>query len=289
VTSCNNGDDVIGVRGGVAFLRPRRRRHAERRLTCGGGIGTGAWTTITGAASTASSYTFPAGTFATVIGQSVEWQVRTTDNHSAVGPWSTSQYFTPRTESATVPVVTVQSPNFSSSTPNITITSSTPFRFYRLAVSPAPGGGYAEIFGDAGMSVTSVTFNLPSWTYTNLTSYTFTARTTPYNNAYVWGASGSAASSAAIAAPNTPTITGLTSDPLSGAVSFTITNTTVETNKAIINWVYRTDLTSGTPEQRISASTPINSVFTDWQAPLNMQLRYRVVGVAANGNGTSSA
>lgn len=289
LTGFTNGDDTIGVPVAWLFSDPDAgdtQTAADVRWR----IGSGSWTTITGAATTGSTYTFPAGTFNTagVIGQTVEWEVRTTDNHGAVGPWSASSFFTPRVESTTVPVVTVQTPNFSSATPNITITSSTAFRYYRLAVSPTPGGGYAEVFGDAGASVTTVTFNLPGWTYTNLTSYTFTARTSPYNNAYVWGASGSVTSAAAIAAPNTPTITGMTADPFSGAVSFTITNTTVETNKAIVNWVYRTDLTSGTPEQRISATAPINSVFTDWQAPLNMQLRYRIVAIAANGNGTSS-
>lgn len=67
--------------------------------------GTGAWATITSAATTASTYTLPASTW--TVGSTYEWQVRTYDNAGVASPWSASSF---ANAIAAVPAPTITAP-----------------------------------------------------------------------------------------------------------------------------------------------------------------------------------
>lgn len=285
LTAFTDGDDTAGVLLKWAFS-DADPTDTQSKADVQWRIGTGAWTQILNAVTVALQYQFAANTFAGVIGQQVEYQVRTYDAAAVVGPWSTSGFFTPRQESASAPTVAVESPSFFSSTPGTTVTRATPFRYLQLDLNGA-GNGWAII--DAGALVTSYSFNWPDLTALTVagTAYTFGVKVSPYSNVFVPSPRGTAVSTAAINSPTTPTIASIVPNTASGTVTVTITNPAGGAAVAG-NDIYRTNLDEGSAETRVAVGVAANGSWVDWQAPLNRLLRYRVVARAANGNGTSS-
>lgn len=289
LTQHANGDDTAGVNVAWAFSDPDPG-DTQSKADVQWRVGTGAFTQVLNAVTTAQTYTFPAGTFGTFIGQQVEWQVRTYDAAGKQGPWSTSGFFTPRTEPGTAPTVTV--PALNSNTPAVVVTAGAgTFRYFRLTVLDVTLGTTTDYgWQDAGSLVTSANFSVPTYPYVNGRTYTFKAQVSPVTDIPVPSPLSTGVTvTAAINAPLTPVISGLIVNALSGSVSFTITNPGSDPNPPTSNRVYRQDLTNSAPEQRIAVSVPLNSTFTDWQPALNVLYRYRVEALGANGAAASSA
>jgi hypothetical protein len=254
-------------------------------------VGSGAWTVIASAsASATASYTFPANTFSSYIGQSVEWQVRTYDTSNAVSPWSASSYFTPRTPPA-APTVTWPA-SIASNTPTLPWAASAPGVKYTQARVLADSAGAAGAVLATGptntlaAAATGGSVTEPNYAYVNGTAYHLQVRVAYYSG--VWSAwADSGAVNGNINAPPVPTIT-VTVLPSNAAVTIATANGT-GTYPAVSNSVYRQNLTDGSAEVRVAANLPINGSWTDWQPPLNAQLAYRVQAYSASGGYTSSA
>lgn len=290
VSTITNRDNTAGFQIGWSFTDPDPG-DTQSKVDIRWRVGTGAWTTITSAVvGSGTLYTFAAHAFDAQVGQTVELQVRTYDSHSAVSPWSSSTFFTPRNEDATVPTITAPTSPFTTQTPQVVLASAAAFRYYQIQVTDTTTSTviYTSLWIDAGASVTSVTKTLGSAAYISGRTYSFQGRTSLYNNNPVPGPySAGASSTASINAPPVPTVS-LIPDPASASMSVVIVNPAGGANPAVSNRVYRTDLTNNTPEQRIATAVAVNGTFIDWQAALNVQYSYRVEAVAANGNATSS-
>lgn len=317
VTAHANGDDTTGVKVNWTFSDPDPA-DTQSRADVRWRVGAGAWTTVSPAVTgSAGLYTFAANTFQTagVIGQSVEFQVRTYDAAGMVGPWSVSSFCVPRRESTTAPTLTLPA-GLNSTTPQFTITSTVPFRYVRVVVQDtvtlatydfshfsglangwlaasgglSGGGGGAPGGDDTAAEVTSVTLTLPydmpfaGFAYVNGRNYTFTAYTSDISNAFVPSAvSAGVTVASAVGSPLTPSL-AVNPDPTSGSIGLAITNPGSDPFPPVRNEIWRTDLDHNGAETRIAASVAVGGTFVDWQAPTNTNVRYRVAAVSAAGN-----
>lgn len=252
-------------------------------------VGSGAWTTITGAASTASTYSFASNTFSSFTGQPIEWQVRTTDQLGAVGPWSSSSYFTPYAAPSTP---TLAAPAITGTTPAYTITRSGGFAQWQIrTVNDVAGTAGSTVYADTGAlgsgSQTSASGNLPTYAYTSGTAYHIQGRVAfPTGVWSAWADSG--ALTASINAPLVPTVV-LNPVVGSGSMQVIITNPGSDPHPPLSNNVYRTNLDDGTAEVRVATGVAVNGTWTDWLPNINTNLRYRVGAVSSTGAETTSS
>lgn len=290
LTAHANGDDTAGVAVTATFSDPDAG-DTQSRMDVRWRIGAGAWTTIAPAVTGAgATYTFAANTFQTagVIGQSVEWQARSYDAAGMVGPWSNSGFVVPRREPTTTPTITV--PAVNGSTVPVTVANTTQFRYARVTMTDVTAGTTTD-FGwlDLGAEFTSAAFTLAAYAYVNGQQYKYRVYTADYIDVPVPSpvSTPDVTVTAALNSSLQPTCT-VTPNATSGAVQVTATNPGSDPNAPTRNEIWRTDLDHGGVETRIASTVAVNGSFTDWQAPTNTNLRYRVAAIAPNGNRTYS-
>lgn len=258
--------------------------------------GGGAWTTVT-ALGTAETYSFGAGVLAAYDGQQIEWQVRTAGTNAALGTfgaWSDSSYFTPR-PAMTDPTLTLDSTDIQSQTITGNVADSTAFQYMQVDVNvDAAGSPGASLAGyphnlDLGSSPTTSArlVETPSTAFIPAASYHVRVRVASYSGVWsAWIDSGPLV--ADLNAPLAPSaVVSASTDYASVTVVITNPLAGVDPFPAISNELYRTDLTKGTPEQLIANVIP-NGTYVDWLAPINCNLRYRVIAYSASDTGTSS-
>lgn len=258
-------------------------------------VGTGAWITITGAATSLGRYTFASGTFTSYAGQSVEWQVRTSDSHNAMGPWSASWFFTP-TAPPTAPTFTAPlltglasaNPEFTFNGPDGII--DTQARVVNDA-SGSPGTAVSVTTtnlgsGDGAVTDQLVVVGTPATAYTNGASYHVQVRYARYSGVWSdWADSGPLV--ADINSPLQPTL-ALYAFEQTASVRIDITNPGGDPFPPIYNDVYRTPLYGDAREIRVATQVPLNSSYTDWRVGLHRAYRYRAVAITGDGAFTSS-
>lgn len=257
-------------------------------------IGAGAWTTVSHAATTAGTYSFPANTFSGSVNQAVEWQVRTYDSGGLVSPYSASVYFTPRT-APTAPTLSTAA-NIPSATPAYSVSTTSNFNQVQVrTVNDVAGSPGSTVIADTGTITLGAAAklragSLPTGTYVNGTNYHMQARVASPKG--VWSAWTS--TSALIAAINAPLVPTLTINPVllpTPQAVVQIANPGSDPNPVVSNSIYRSVLNadgSTQSETRVATGLAQNASWTDAQVPLNVTVRYRIQAYSASGAYTSS-
>lgn len=255
-------------------------------------VGAGAWTTITAAATTNSAYVAAVNTWASYIGQSVEWQIQTYDSLNHSSGWSASSYFKPQ-NAPDAPSFS-PAPTLQTNTPSVTFArgSNGAIAQYELrVVNDVAGAAGSTVYSDSGTknttgAPTSITAKMSNYAYTNGTSYHLQVRVA--NPSGVWSAWGdSGALVANINAPLAPTI-AITPQPTSGSVTVIVTNPGSDPHAPQFNRLYRLDQATGI-ETLIRDSWALNSSYTDYTIGFNRIFSYRAEAVSSTGAVTSSA
>jgi hypothetical protein len=229
--------------------------------------------------------TWRAGTFTSVLGQSVEWQVRTYSAATATySAWSPSSFFTPVNPPPSSFVFS-PSPTLVSSSPLVGGGRSDggPIAAFQARVLDG-----ATVVADTGPIVLesvadAVSAVLPPYAYNNGSTYHIQARV-----AYPLGVWQSTWTSvdvvAAVVSPPAPT---LQLTPGDGIVTVQITNPPGGV-AVVANDLYRTDVVTG-EEIRIATVLRPNAVYIDPLVGFGRPYRYRAVAVASTGATASSA
>jgi len=239
------------------------------------------WTTVTGAATTDTSYTLPASTWPggdpTTTDSLYEWQVRTYGIGSAAGPWSNSFWATSINALAT-PTITAPAAGSTPASSPVTLSWTTPWHPTSAQVrrTSATGGGgtiYYSLDRKEGLSQ-SVPIPLDAVTRTD-----FLAVQYAYEG--YWSPWASVSINVAFGPPHTPLITAaVLSDAAAVAVSITNPAASTGFEATVSNDLYRDGI-------RIATGLPVNGAFTD-RLPGAGSVNYVVEAFAANGIQASS-
>lgn len=256
-------------------------------------VGGGGWAETDGVTLTTLSdnryrWVFTGGTVA-IDGAVVEFQVRTTDSHGAVGLWSDSVFWTARdtpvNATITAPTTTIDShdPVLSWNVPVA------PYR-YQVGIWDAAGTtllvAYTKVLGDG--TTTSFDTDLPeqgTFVYVNGTHYQLGVRWQQYDGVWSdWALTGSLDTE--IDPPLAPTL-ALTVDLTNAKVSGAISNPGSDPHPPVHNDVYRTDVLTG-EEIRIFTGVAIDGSFEDWTPGFNRDYSYIARAVTPSGASAAS-
>lgn len=238
-------------------------------------IGTGAWTTVTQTTPN-NFYDFPPGTF---VAGSYEWQVRTYDGLGAVGPWSSSAFFT----AADVPgVPTITSPvnGGTVGTSNANLTWSTPSQTayqVRKVADSAGAPDTATVYYDSG-TVTDSTARTAALAFPVNSRFEHLQLRVLANG--LWSSWASVRVMVSYTPPATPTLV-LTPSDATAQIFVAITHPTPTGTQPVVSFsdVHRREVGAATD---IRIATGVASSYTDRTPASGVAYEYQVVAHGAN-------
>ena len=244
-------------------------------------VGSGSWTTVSG--TTAAFHDFTASTF---TADSFEWQVRTTDSTAAVGPYSSSEFFT----AASAPVApTITGPADGATvtfTETVTWTAVTRTHYQLRRVADLAGAiDDSTIYFDSGQLADPTAVSL-AVTFDTSNRYEHVQVRVKADG--LWSAWASILAMVTFTGPAAPTVVA-TANSATGSIAFTITNPVVGGKPdAASNAVYIRAAGGTGYGDRMAISITPNTSWTWWTPASGVDYEIRVLCTATNGSTTWS-
>jgi len=244
-------------------------------------VGSGSWTTVSGTTATFRDFTastFTAGNF--------EWQVRTTDNTAAVGPYSSSEFFT----AASAPVApTITGPADGATvgfTQTVTWTAVTRTHYQLRRVADLAGAIDAgTIYFDSGELADPTAVSL-AVTFDTSNRYEHVQVRVKADG--LWSAWASILVMVTFTGPAAPTVVP-TASAATGSIAFAITNPVVGGKPdAASNAVYIRAVGESGYGDRMAVGIAPNTTWTWWTPASGIDYEVRVLCTATNGSTTWS-
>lgn len=249
-------------------------------------VGAGSWTTTGMVTSAVSSRTIAASTFAA---GDYEWQVLTYDAIGAVGPFSSSSFFTAASPPAT-PTITSPSSGATISSSTSSIVWSTPNQTsyqVRKVADSAGSPDTATVYYDSGEVVDSAA-RTASLTFPTNSRFEHLQVRVKYSG--LWSSWASVRVQVSYTAPATPTAV-VTSNSPTGAVTIAATHPTPTGSQPTVTGfdLYRRTVGDTSTGIRVAANVAPTSSFVDWSVASGTAYEYRALDLGNNNTSTYSA
>lgn len=258
---------------------PQSRYDMQWRL-----VGAGSWTSATGI--TPNTFRdFAAGSLGA---GDYEWQVRTYDSHGAIGPWSSSAFFT-AADTPAAPTITAPAGGATITTPIDNVTWSYPDQAsYQVRVLADDSGvpDTSTVYSDTGEVIDAASRSLPL-SFTVNGQYEHVQVRVRDSSTSLWTAWSSVRVFVNHDQPSAPEVLNVLADDTIAAISLTIDNPAPGAGEvvAVSNDIYRRaaadDASGGI---RIAKNLPPGAFFVDYTPASGLDYAYQVVAVAESGS-----